>query len=291
MRFYIHPLLAALLAVAAAAGWGFEALTVFILLISHELAHLVAAKGYDVDIERIDLYPFGGVARVTAIQSLDPAVHMLVALAGPFNNLLLAAAGYWAGTIFAIHPERLAFFLQVNGLLAAVNLVPALPLDGGRALQALLQGAVGLSRARTLLTASGYGAAGALVLAGAVSWAFSLHQPNLFILAASIFWAALRERRQKEEPYLRFIWRRPLELEQSKFLSVRTIAVPGSVTVRRVLGFLGPRKYYVIVVLDKSLQPLGRLSETDLAAAAAAGRLADKLAQILSEAVSRRGNG
>lgn len=291
MRFYVHPLLIALLAAAAAVGWGFEAVTVFILLVSHELAHLIAAKGYDIDIERIDLYPFGGVARVPALDSLDPAVDTIVALAGPFNNLLLAAAGYWVGTAVPLDPDRLAFFLHANGLLAAINLMPALPLDGGRALQAFLRGAVGNVRARSLLIASGYATAGALTLAGAVSWAFDLHQPNLFILAVSIFWAALQERRRKDEPYLRFIWRRPLELEQNKFLNVKTIAVPGNATVRRVLRFLGPRKYYVIVVLDEHLQPLGRLTEADLAAAAGAGRLTDKIAQIVSEAVSSPGNG
>ena len=118
-----------------------------IALCLHELAHLLAAKALRVEIREIQLTPFGGAARIANPYKL-PALRMLIiALAGPLANLLLlivcAALAQWQ----VISLEAAQTSVQINLFMMLFNLLPALPLDGGRILYCILQRPMGESRA------------------------------------------------------------------------------------------------------------------------------------------------
>jgi len=102
-----------LVALAGWAAWGNlpAALIAYGLLLTHELAHLVVARGFGLHIEEVELWPFGGVARVPGLAAAEPAVVAVVALAGPLHHFLLAGLGE---------------LLQALGLPAA-PVLPALP--------------------------------------------------------------------------------------------------------------------------------------------------------------------
>jgi PDZ domain-containing secreted protein/Zn-dependent protease len=123
----------------AAAG----ALLFFGSIVLHELGHALVAIREGMHIEGISLWVFGGVARVKgAFRS--PGTEFRVAVAGPLVSAALAAA-FWALSRAALafgaaEPVvgTAAYLAQVNAILVAFNLVPALPLDGGRILRAWL---------------------------------------------------------------------------------------------------------------------------------------------------------
>ena len=116
----------------------------------HELAHLAAARLARVEIAEIRLMPFGGSARIENPYRLSPAQLIPTALAGPAANLslavLLAALAQW-NVLSAICASE---FIAPNLILTLFNLIPALPLDGGRVLYALLQRPLGERRALAL---------------------------------------------------------------------------------------------------------------------------------------------
>lgn len=85
-RFRIHPLLFFLLFLALAGGKGREAVLLVGILLSHELAHLLAAALAGLEVEGLEVYPFGGVYRLRSRFSADPLLLGLVSLAGPLNN-------------------------------------------------------------------------------------------------------------------------------------------------------------------------------------------------------------
>lgn len=121
--------------------------SIFGVVVLHELGHALMARRFEVSTRDITLYPIGGVARLDRIPK-EPKAELLIALAGPFVNLVIALMLYplvnW--TLLA-EPERLAVidshnfllvFTVVNIWLALFNLIPAFPMDGGRVLRALL---------------------------------------------------------------------------------------------------------------------------------------------------------
>lgn len=119
------------------------ALALFASVVAHELGHALQALREGMRIDGITLWLFGGVARFVGMFP-SPGAELRIAAAGPVVTAALlgvfAAAGWLAvhaGLPLAVRGV-LVYLAAVNLLLLAFNLVPALPLDGGRMLRALL---------------------------------------------------------------------------------------------------------------------------------------------------------
>ena len=119
-------------------------------LCAHELAHILAAKCAGVEISEIRILPFGGSARMENPYSLSPGRLAAVAAAGPLANLSLmvisAALAHWE----LLDIIRAGEILRTSLVLMLFNLLPALPLDGGRILYAILQRPLGEGQALRL---------------------------------------------------------------------------------------------------------------------------------------------
>lgn len=110
----------------------------FVLVLIHELGHVTAATSYHWRIQSIELLPFGGVARTDEWGTVPAREEIVVALAGPFHNIIMILFGYFFFKMGWWSAEWTNYFVQGNAFLAGFNLLPIYPLDGGRVLQALL---------------------------------------------------------------------------------------------------------------------------------------------------------
>ncbi len=122
----------------------------FASIVLHELGHALAARRHGIGTADITLYLFGGVARLERFpRSAGP--ELLIALAGPAVNLaIVAALAAIAGLSWSLAPGLAGLamnLLFMNLALAAFNLLPIFPMDGGRVLRALLSGWLGRLRA------------------------------------------------------------------------------------------------------------------------------------------------
>ena len=131
------------IAPAAAYGLGLlSALLLFASILLHELGHAVVARRHGVEIEEIDLWLLGGVARMSGYPE-RATDELRFALAGPAVTLVIALVfGVIALALPAGAPDWLAALVAyqaiVNAIILVFNLIPAFPLDGGRVARALL---------------------------------------------------------------------------------------------------------------------------------------------------------
>src|SRR5262249_55143815 len=101
----------------------------------HELGHALVARRLGVHVSGIELSFFGGAAKM--VQMPRSANHELaIAAAGPAVSLMLGGAGLGLGAL--LHAPFFGMIGWINLVLAGFNLIPALPMDGGRILRALL---------------------------------------------------------------------------------------------------------------------------------------------------------
>lgn len=145
----------------------------------HELGHAVVARRYGLRILGIELHFVGGAAKM-AEPPRTAREEVVVAVAGPVTSFALAAASY----VLALATGWSLFGLLalVNVLLGAFNLVPALPMDGGRVLRALLSERVGRYRATHIAANVAQGVAISMIALGILQ---AIH-PLIFIAGAAL---------------------------------------------------------------------------------------------------------
>ena len=140
----------------------------------HELAHSLVAQARGIRVQDITLFLFGGATRAR-VESRGPGDEFLIALVGPLTSGLLAGLfGIVAGLGRDLLTRPLAgtfgYLAWTNLLLAAFNLVPGFPLDGGRLLRSAIWKTTGsLGRATQIASVAGQGVGWLLVAAGVAS--------------------------------------------------------------------------------------------------------------------------
>lgn len=143
----LHWTFLLLFAFVLLAGGFDSALLIIVLFTSvvlHELSHSLVARMHGVRVKRIILLPIGGMSLIEDF-AMTPNAELKVAIAGPLLSFVLAALSFAVAAItsnfdlLAPITDIAAYAFQVNVILGVFNLLPALPLDGGRVWRALRQ--------------------------------------------------------------------------------------------------------------------------------------------------------
>ena len=121
-----------------------SSLMLFVCVLIHELSHSITSNRLGIEVKEITLFLFGGVAKLTK-EPDNAGAELKIALAGPIASALLAALFYLLRGFLAsfAHEEMivtdaiLSFLVYINIVLLVFNMIPGLPLDGGRVLKAL----------------------------------------------------------------------------------------------------------------------------------------------------------
>ena len=253
-------------------GWKYVAglafaIVLYLSVLLHEASHALMAKHYGHPVDSITLHFLGGATAIEG-EARNPKEEFLIAVVGPLTSLLVGAAAW---LLWLVTPDGLlglvvgGLFLS-NLLVGALNLVPGLPLDGGRVLKAGVWSLTGNPHRGTL--AAGWG--------------------GRLTAVAVLFWPALMEQTLGRAPDLvdyvlsfviaLFLWtgasaamhsarlRRRLPSLVARDLARRTLTVPDNLPVAEAVRRAQAAEAGSIVTVSSAGAPIGIVNETSLLA-------------------------
>jgi Zn-dependent protease/CBS domain-containing protein len=213
------------------------ALGLFISIVAHEFCHSLVARKLGIPMKGITLFIFGGVAEM-GDEPPTARAEFMMAIVGPLSSLAIAAVFYlvyrygesvgWGAPVNGV----IYYIAYINGFLAAFNLLPAFPLDGGRVLRSILWGAKDNLRWATRVSA-GIGAAFGLglIFLGVLQFIGGNVIGGVWMFLIGMF---LRNAAQMS--YQQVLVRKALEGEPvSRFMNPHPVTVPDSITVAQLV--------------------------------------------------------
>lgn len=156
----------------------------FASIVFHELGHAIVARRHGVHVAGIELGFLGGAAKMVDLPRA-PRAELAIAAAGPAVSVAIGVVGLALG---ALHVPLAATIGWINLVIAGFNLIPALPMDGGRILRAALATRLPYEIATDRAVTVSYVTAGVFFVLGLMG------SFQLVILAPYLAWMATRER-------------------------------------------------------------------------------------------------
>lgn len=232
MEIKIHPLFILLMALAAATGYFIELITMFCLVVMHELGHVFAARGFRWRVRRIELLPFGGVAEVDEWGNKPPREEIAVALAGPLVNLVMILVSGLLRMVHVWDSQWTIFFMQGNAIMAGLNLLPVWPLDGGKIMQSLLSYRIAYLKTISITTIVSLSLSNFFLIYGL------LREPphvNLVVLTMYIIVSNVTAHRRRHFQFMRFLLSKYKAPEEAR---KEIVVIDGGMKVKDVVKML-----------------------------------------------------
>jgi stage IV sporulation protein FB len=286
---YLHVTFLASALVLALSGFGLHLLVFAGSLFFHEMGHALSASAMGAEVSRVEVWPFGAVGRLERSWQLTPSAETVVALAGPLNSgalCALASAVQRAVSRAQGAPATgqyplLDLLIEVNLGLFLVNLIPCLPLDGGRVLRAQVALQVGYAAASRTVARWGLWAGSATTLAALAGTLAGRPWYPFLIAGPLIAWGAVDEKSGAGAHDILEILARSDRLAQRKAIPVQEIMVSQDATVSEVVRKLKPSRYHIILVAGRGMKVVGQVTETRVLESFYEGKTTSRMKELL----------
>ncbi|MDV2581118.1 M50 family metallopeptidase [Alkalibacillus haloalkaliphilus] len=130
-KIQLHPLFMILCVVAYFFGLFAELFCLTLIVFIHEMGHYIAARYFKWNVSKIVIWPFGGVMETEDYYNRPSKEELIVTIAGPLQHVWLYGAIFILSYV-GVQDSFLFLLLAMNTAILLFNLLPILPLDGGR---------------------------------------------------------------------------------------------------------------------------------------------------------------
>lgn len=240
------------------------AVLLYASVLVHELSHALTARRVGLHVHGITLHFIGGHTEFDR-SSPTPKRDIIVAGAGPLASLMISGVGFVASFLVG-HPVGEFLLLELaiaNGVVGAFNLLPALPLDGGHILRAIVWAITGDEAKGTTVAARSGQVLAIMVLA--LPFILTGGRPTIFgliwsVLIAALLWSGARQalivgRMRARLPHI-----------DTATLTRRAAPIAPDVPVSEALAITARVQAHALVVVDPNGRPTAVVSEAAISA-------------------------
>ena len=215
-------------------GWIVTAIMVVVSISLHEWAHMFAIRYFGGRVEEVRAFPLGFMAKVSGLERLASWERYVVYGAGALINAIIAAWTITASRVSYVGigwMEQLAFY---NLVLCIFNLIPSMPLDGGKILQQFLGNRLGVLRANRIMLRLSQVMGIVFIVLGYVQ--VILFGYNITLLCAGLY---IRHKNKELAPHMQTAFYRSIEAkyapQRARLMPHRTIKLPSTATLKYAL--------------------------------------------------------
>ncbi len=230
----------------------------------HELAHISCACFLKIGIDRVNIYPFGISARLSSVYIQSAEKEFIVAISGPFCSLIL----FWLFSfLYTLYGQALLLYsADTNLALCIINLIPSLPLDGGRMLKALLTSRFGVIRSYNLMLKFSRIIV-LIIIISAIIFLTTTQNFSLILISAFLLQNLVWEQQSLSIIALKEILSSNEKVNTKNTLPAKIICVSDKSLASSILKFLSYDYFYIVNVIDKSCRITNTLTETEVLSA------------------------
>ncbi len=266
-RLSVSPFFLIMAAAAMFFGYADMFFIAYLSAFFHECAHIAAARSLRVGISRIEILPFGICGKLGAGFVKNPYKEILIAAAGPLCSGILALSLCFVSPKVPELKALCAYAVNVNLALLLINLVPALPLDGGRIVKGLISINSGAVRAYNIMLR-----VSRFPIAVIVAVSVMLLLMNDFNLSLIMIGAFLLGNLSFEQKNLSMISLREMlyykdALRRDRLCPVIRMAAHSEARAGLFLRRLGSYKYHIIDVIDDNGEIIKTVTESQIISA------------------------
>lgn len=179
-------------------GWLQQSLILFASVLLHEFGHVLTARKLNLRVYEVELLPYGGVARMEELSKYGGAAEAAVSAAGPAASLALAIVCYFLRDLSVL----IDMSFRYNIIICVFNLLPVMPLDGGKIARNAMIFFMGYRQATRILVLAGRAAAFALLGCNIYMLAMGSRSAALIITAVFIYIGTIKEEKFSSYYYL-----------------------------------------------------------------------------------------
>lgn len=226
----------------------------FMIVLVHELGHGLAASYYKWPIYRLMILPFGGELETDAFGHRPWKEEVYVVLAGPFQHVLLFFIAFILNQFNLFTGQYYDLFQQMNMMILVVNLLPALPLDGGKLVFLML------ARMQPFILAHAWTIKISLIFTFIFMGLIICFAPwhmNSWMLASFLLFSIWKDRKQHRFYFLRFL------LNKGEGTKIKQLTLSGEVSVMAALEHFLKNKQHEVIVKENG-KTIGMITESQL---------------------------
>ena len=228
----------------------------------HELFHLFAALMLKVRTGAIVVMPFGMTLRLSGAIIKNPVKEIIIAIFGPLANVIMLLAGLLFKQKYIWAEESMFLYNFLNVITIITNLLPVLPLDGGRIVKAILTHSLGYITGMKIMRKLTVIISVCVCVLGLAVLFVSKFNASLMLAGGFLVFNLFEEKKRGDLFILKEIMRSKHKLDKNALITSRVITASESTPAKNVLSKLTYDRYFLIYAESEKG---GRIiSETEL---------------------------
>ncbi|NLY43662.1 MAG: hypothetical protein GX066_06795 [Clostridiaceae bacterium] len=261
---YIHPTFFIIIPIAIITKSVKEIVILYGIIIIHEFFHLIVMLHYKIEIEQVKIMPFGITIKIKNNLIEKPEHEIMVALAGPLSNALLAFAAYLVKVYCLYRTDDITFFIFGNIVIGTFNLMPVLPLDGGRILKAVLTLKWGYVKAFYFVMKLTRCMSFIFFIIGIYVFYITRFNFSLLLIGTFLIFNGVYEQQNNRIILMKEIIYYKQKLIKEGLWQAKNMVVISDYPAHKLLKNFSYNYFYLVTVIDNKMNILGTLTEMQI---------------------------